>query len=228
MATLVLTVIGDDRSGLVDALSGVIADHGGNWDKSRMARLAGKFAGIVMVAVPDAAADALIADLEPLEAQGLLDITVERAVPGDRKTTRRCTAWRSSVSITPGSSTRCPTLSPAPGEHRGTQYRGAERTDGRRHGLRGPRLVAGARRRLACRSSQRAWAVSVTSSRLTSILPGRRTRSPSAPGHARRCGPISPHPRRDRERGRSFGRSRKSGRSRLYVAVVMNRPTLSP
>ena len=81
MATLVLTVIGDDRSGLVDALSGVIADHGGNWDKSRMARLAGKFAGIVMVAVPDAAADALIADLEPLEMQGLLDITVERAVP---------------------------------------------------------------------------------------------------------------------------------------------------
>jgi len=85
MATLVLTVIGDDRSGLVDALSGVIADHGGNWDKSRMARLAGKFAGIVMVAVPDAAADALIADLEPLEAQGLLDITVERAVPSKQE-----------------------------------------------------------------------------------------------------------------------------------------------
>ena len=82
MATLVLTVIGDDRSGLVDALSGVIADHGGNWDKSRMARLAGKFAGVVMVSVPDASADALIADLEPLEAQGLLDITVERAEPG--------------------------------------------------------------------------------------------------------------------------------------------------
>ena len=83
MATLVLTVIGDDRSGLVDALSGVIADHGGNWDKSRMARLAGKFAGIVMVAVPDADTDALIADLAPLEAQGLLDITVERAAPRD-------------------------------------------------------------------------------------------------------------------------------------------------
>jgi glycine cleavage system regulatory protein len=82
MATLVLTVIGDDRSGLVDALSGVIAGHGGNWDKSRMARLAGKFAGVVMVSVPDASADALIADLEPLQAQGLLDMTVERAEPG--------------------------------------------------------------------------------------------------------------------------------------------------
>jgi glycine cleavage system regulatory protein len=78
MATLVLTVIGDDRSGLVSALSGVIADHGGSWERSQMARLAGKFAGIIAVAVPDRQADALIADLEPLEAQGLLDVTVER------------------------------------------------------------------------------------------------------------------------------------------------------
>jgi glycine cleavage system regulatory protein len=79
MATLVLTVIGDDRSGLVAALSGVIAAHGGSWERSQMARLAGKFAGIVVVAVPDPQADQLIRDLGPLEAQGLLDITVERA-----------------------------------------------------------------------------------------------------------------------------------------------------
>lgn len=78
MATLVLTVIGDDQAGLVDVLSGVVADHGGNWDKSHMAQLGGKFAGIVMVAVPDQKADALIKDLRPLEAQGLLDVTVER------------------------------------------------------------------------------------------------------------------------------------------------------
>ena len=66
MATLVLTVIGDDRSGLVSALSGVIADHGGSWERSQMARLAGKFAGIVLVAVPDDRAEALIAELGPL------------------------------------------------------------------------------------------------------------------------------------------------------------------
>lgn len=78
MATLVLTVIGDDRSGLVSALSGVIAEHGGSWERSQMARLAGKFAGIVVVTVPDGHAEALIKDLGPLEAQGLLDITVER------------------------------------------------------------------------------------------------------------------------------------------------------
>ena len=66
MTTLVLTVIGDDRSGLVSMLSGVIAQHGGSWERSQMARLAGKFAGIVMVSVPDDRADALIDALEPL------------------------------------------------------------------------------------------------------------------------------------------------------------------
>jgi glycine cleavage system regulatory protein len=77
MATLVLTAIGDDHAGLVRALSGVIADHGGNWETSRMAHLAGKFAGIVMVTVPDDEAEALMADLKPLRDQGLLDIHAE-------------------------------------------------------------------------------------------------------------------------------------------------------
>ena len=76
MATLVLTVIGDDRAGLVDALAGPIAQHGGNWDRSHMARLAGKFAGIVMVSVPDDRVDDLTAELGTLTAQGILDVTV--------------------------------------------------------------------------------------------------------------------------------------------------------
>ena len=76
MATLVLTVIGDDRAGLVDALAGPIAQHDGNWDRSHMARLAGKFAGIVVVSVPDARVDDLTAELGTLTAQGLLDVTV--------------------------------------------------------------------------------------------------------------------------------------------------------
>jgi glycine cleavage system regulatory protein len=92
VATLVLTVIGDDRSGLVSALSGVISDHGGSWERSQMARLAGKFAGIVLVVVPDDDADALVAALQPLQADGLLEITVERGVqepPTDRRTRLR-------------------------------------------------------------------------------------------------------------------------------------------
>ena len=76
MATLVLTVIGDDRAGLVDALADPIARHEGNWDRSHMARLAGKFAGIVVVSVPDERTDELTAELDALTAQGLLDVTV--------------------------------------------------------------------------------------------------------------------------------------------------------
>ncbi len=79
MARMVLTLIGDDRAGLVDALSGVIAEHGGNWEQSHLTELAGKFAGIVLVTVPDAKAAALVEDLEPLRRQGLLDVTAERA-----------------------------------------------------------------------------------------------------------------------------------------------------
>ena len=50
---LILTVIGDDRPGLVGELSATISAHQGNWLESSMSHLAGKFAGIVKVAVPN-------------------------------------------------------------------------------------------------------------------------------------------------------------------------------
>lgn len=77
MATLTLTVIGDDRPGLVSALSAPVHAHGASWQRSQMSRLAGKFAGIVLVSVPDAQLDALTADLAALEEQGL-QVTVQR------------------------------------------------------------------------------------------------------------------------------------------------------
>ncbi len=79
MATFVLTAIGDDQAGLVEALSGVVATHDGNWNRSQMAGLAGKFAGIVEITVADARIDDFLDDLEPLEEKGLLDIQIERA-----------------------------------------------------------------------------------------------------------------------------------------------------
>ena len=77
MATFILTAIGDDRPGLVSALSAPINDHGASWERSEMARLAGKFAGIVVVSVADARVDALVAALTALSAQGL-QVAVER------------------------------------------------------------------------------------------------------------------------------------------------------
>lgn len=49
---LILTVIGDDKPGLVEELATAISSHGGNWLEASMAQLSGKFAGIVEVAVP--------------------------------------------------------------------------------------------------------------------------------------------------------------------------------
>jgi glycine cleavage system regulatory protein len=77
MATFTLTCIGDDRPGLVSALSAPISAHGGSWERSQMARLAGKFAGVLLVEVPDDRADALVADLTALKDIGL-QITLER------------------------------------------------------------------------------------------------------------------------------------------------------
>ena len=79
--TLVLTVIGNDRAGLVKALADVIERGGGNWERSHLTELAGKFAGIVTVTVPPDRADALRAALAPLD--GLLDIAVHDAASSD-------------------------------------------------------------------------------------------------------------------------------------------------
>jgi glycine cleavage system regulatory protein len=88
MATFILTVLGDDRPGLVSALSGPISAHGASWQRSQMSRLAGKFAGIVLVSVADDRYDALSAELAGLETQGLR-VTLERTdEPAARESVR--------------------------------------------------------------------------------------------------------------------------------------------
>jgi glycine cleavage system regulatory protein len=77
MTILVLTVVGNDRPGLVDALSGAIAEHGGNWEQSSMAHLANKFAGILTVNVADDRVEAISDALRALREDGLLHVTVE-------------------------------------------------------------------------------------------------------------------------------------------------------
>ncbi|GAB3394452.1 glycine cleavage system regulatory protein [Humibacter soli] len=69
-----LTVVGDDRAGLVQSVADVVSEHGGNWETSELAELAGAFAGIVLVSVPDLRLDELTRALENLD--GLLRITV--------------------------------------------------------------------------------------------------------------------------------------------------------
>src|SRR5882672_313038 len=70
-ASLVLTVIGADRPGLVEALANTVADHGASWLESRMAHLAGHFVGLLRVSVADSRAAELAQALRGLEARGL-------------------------------------------------------------------------------------------------------------------------------------------------------------
>jgi len=81
MTTLVLTVVGDDREGLVAAVADVVTAHGGNWENSQLAELAGAFAGIIEVAVAADRLDELRAALSKLD--GLLTIA---AYAGDVST----------------------------------------------------------------------------------------------------------------------------------------------
>ncbi|GAA1487339.1 glycine cleavage system protein R [Brachybacterium sacelli] len=72
MTTYVLTAIGDDRPGLVAALAAAVDEHGGNWVDSQLALLAGKFAGIVQVDLPDAEVENFLTALPALaDAVGL-------------------------------------------------------------------------------------------------------------------------------------------------------------
>jgi len=71
MTDLVLTLIGPDRPGLVEAVAGIVAAHEGNWLESRMTHLAGKFAGILRAEVPEARVAPALAALAALERQGL-------------------------------------------------------------------------------------------------------------------------------------------------------------
>ncbi len=71
MIPLVLTFVGDDRPGLVNAISQAVAAHGGTWLESRSVRLAGKFAGVVLVSVPDESLIPLESALAKLAPSGL-------------------------------------------------------------------------------------------------------------------------------------------------------------
>jgi glycine cleavage system regulatory protein len=69
--SLVITVVADDKPGIVEEISRVVLAAGANWEESRMARLAGKFAGILRVTADAQNAGELAQALAALEAHGL-------------------------------------------------------------------------------------------------------------------------------------------------------------
>jgi glycine cleavage system regulatory protein len=66
-----MTIIGPDRTGLVESVARAVADHGGNWLESRMCRLGGEFAGILRIELPVEKRQTLLGALQTLQSRGL-------------------------------------------------------------------------------------------------------------------------------------------------------------
>ena len=69
--SLVVSIVGADRQGIVSSLAERAQRLGANWAASRMTRLAGEFAGMVHLEVPRENADALATSLRDLASSGL-------------------------------------------------------------------------------------------------------------------------------------------------------------
>ncbi len=83
--SLVLTLIGADRAGLVEMISQTAVRHGANWEASRMARLGGRFAGLLSVSLEPERAAKLRADLEGLAESGLRVVVEASSEEAPRK-----------------------------------------------------------------------------------------------------------------------------------------------
>jgi len=69
-ATIVFTLTGSDRVGIVEEVTGVLLELGGNIESSRMARLGGEFAMLVLLSFPGGKVEALDGALAYLTEHG--------------------------------------------------------------------------------------------------------------------------------------------------------------
>lgn len=67
---IVFTLTGPDRIGIVESVTKMFLDHGGNVESSRMARLGGEFAILMLVSLPEERSVGLDRDLDLLVSQG--------------------------------------------------------------------------------------------------------------------------------------------------------------
>ncbi len=80
MKQLILTVIGQDKAGLVEQLATVIASHQGNWMASNLSHLGGYFAGILQLEVPEEHLFGLTTELERMSD---LDIKIQQGLDSE-------------------------------------------------------------------------------------------------------------------------------------------------
>lgn len=76
MKPLVMTIIGNDKPGLVDTLAKSVYQSGGNWQSSSFAHMAGQFAGFVEVLVPEDNHPTLIDSLNRIDGLTVHSVSV--------------------------------------------------------------------------------------------------------------------------------------------------------
>jgi len=86
---LVVSIMADDRPGVVEQLAEIITRNHGNWLESALSRLGGKFAGIVLVEIPASSQAELETALGALAGDGIrvaIDSAGSQTVNGDSVT----------------------------------------------------------------------------------------------------------------------------------------------
>lgn len=68
--SIVFTLTGPDRIGIVESVTKMFLDHGGNVETSRMARLGGEFAMLMLVSLLEEQSAGLDGDMDALVARG--------------------------------------------------------------------------------------------------------------------------------------------------------------
>lgn len=99
--TLIITLMGPDRPGLVAEISQWVTENGGNWLESRLLNLGDQFAGALRIEIEPSAEGLLIEKLRSLESKGLTINWVEDKSTSP-KATRRITQLTLSGQDQPG------------------------------------------------------------------------------------------------------------------------------
>lgn len=91
---LILSVLSDDRPGVIKGIAEIVARNNGNWQESRLTQLAGKFAGVIRVTVAEANLAGLQTSLQQLANQGIRVLVEElqTITAGERGRTATFTA----------------------------------------------------------------------------------------------------------------------------------------
>ncbi|MCK5810304.1 MAG: ACT domain protein [Cocleimonas sp.] len=86
-SSLIITLLGTDRSGLVKSLSEIVKNHKGNWQESRMIRMDGQFAGLALVSLDAEEVETLSQALSTLQSEDLqILIKQSESLPATEKT----------------------------------------------------------------------------------------------------------------------------------------------